>query len=134
WAGTLSGIFVIVEVVMNDLSLPQWIDQQAATSREAMAVSDAELARLAQETPPNAPAIAAARLDQKVHSRRVARFEWWSPLAHKWLPTTPFTTLLVVCGGVLMGTLVKNVFRVINAMVVARLGCRVGLEMRKVLY
>ncbi len=134
WAGTLSGVFVIVDVVMNDLSLPEWIDHQAAASNEAVAKSEAELARLAQETPPNRPAIVAARHEHKVHARRAARFEWWSPWAHEWLPTTPFATLLVVCGGVLVGTLVKNVFRVINAIVVARLGCRVGLELRKVLY
>ena len=32
----------------------------------------------------------------------VARFEWIAPAAHRWLPTTPFDTLLVVCVFVLV--------------------------------
>src|SRR5690606_30805428 len=117
-----------------DLSLPTWIDQQAAVSRTELATIEEQIATLRATSSGHSLELAAAEYQRGVHIRRAERFEGWSPWAHDWLPKTPFETLLVVCGGVLICTLIKNIFRVINAMVVARLGCRGGLEMRKIFY
>ena len=134
WAGSLSAVFAIVDVVMNDLSLPEWIDQQVADSEQAIAVANAEIERLSSDPDKNQSGIQAANFQLAVHTQRAEKFRWLSPAAHRWLPTTPFQTLAVVCALVMASTLVKNVFRVINQILIARLGNRVGLALRTQFY
>src|SRR5690606_5219736 len=65
------------------------------------------------------------------------RAEWYSsiaPKAHRWLPDTPFSTLMVVCLFVLFCTILKGVGRICNGIVVARLGSIVGYDMRMEFY
>ncbi|HVT30783.1 MAG TPA: ABC transporter ATP-binding protein, partial [Lacipirellulaceae bacterium] len=193
WGGNLTAVFPVVEVIMNDHALPDWIDQKVDEAQHEVDDSSRWLAQLERirsgnaadiqqrihseivrrkaeleehkkksaprwddvqiaektrlenivrhlqalaKSPPNA---LESRLNQeinetnhhvKVYSSRVARFAWLSPMAHRWMPTTPFGTLLVVCLFVLVCTIVKILFRVWNTVVVARLGNLVGYDLR----
>jgi hypothetical protein len=160
WGGNLTAVFPVVDVIMNDQSLPQWIDQEIAESdgqvadnrrwqasleqlpvgqpeqaaagiTAEIALQEVELARhrvdsaeqwndaqIARKTrlsnfiawlkklegtPPDAIDRAIAQEKQRVaqqievYESRAQRFRWFAPAAHRWLPTTPFTTLMVVC-------------------------------------
>jgi ATP-binding cassette subfamily B protein/subfamily B ATP-binding cassette protein MsbA len=55
-------------------------------------------------------------------------------LAHRWLPTTAFRTLLVVCMFLIVGTLLKSLFRVIGSYYTSRLGNLIQFELRKEFY
>ena len=66
----------------------------------------------------------------KVYSARAEHFRWIAPAAHRWLPTTPFGTLLVVCLFVVVCTVVKGLFRIWNGIAVSRLGCQIGYDLR----
>jgi ATP-binding cassette subfamily B protein/subfamily B ATP-binding cassette protein MsbA len=197
WGGNLTAVFPVVDVIMNDQSLPQWIDQKIAESQREVNESSRWLVqleklkdddagsiqrelggeidrcqnelqahiertgskwddvRIAEKTrienfikrlnalrslPPKsivakvAQEIGEAEHHKKVYADRAARFQWIAPAAHRWLPTTPFRTLLVVLLFVLLSTIVKGVFRVWNSLVVVRLGSRVGLELRMMFY
>lgn len=197
WGGNLTAIFPIVEVVMNDHSLPEWIDQQVAESNQTVAENKRWLAQLdalpakrvdqieaavqaeieyrqeeladlaerakgkwddaqiAEQTrlhnviarlqglrglPPEdvyrqiAVEKSHAEHEVDVYRERVERFRWIAPYAHRWLPTTPFTTLVLVCFVVLAGTLAKSGFRIWNSILVARLGYMVGFDLRKDFY
>jgi subfamily B ATP-binding cassette protein MsbA len=197
WGGNLTAIFPIVEVVMNDHSFPEWIDQQVADSDRVVAENtrwltqlrqlpagkideiDAaleaeiehrqeELAELAEHTKGNLNdaqiaeqtrlhnvvarlrslcklppedvdrriALERDRAEQQVdiYQKRAERFRYVAPYAHRWLPTTPFTTLVLVCFVVLVGTLTKSLFRIWNNIQVARLGNVVGFDLRKDFY
>ena len=37
WGGNLTAVFPVVDVIMNDQSLPQWIDQKIAESEREVA-------------------------------------------------------------------------------------------------
>ncbi len=197
WGGNLTAVFPIVEVIMNDHSLPEWIDQK--TDEAEHEVGDAQrwlaqlqkikgsdpqqikskieveidrcTAELAEHRKKSAPtwdsvqiaektrldneikhleSIAAlppdrltAKVDQeigdtehheKVYSDRITHFSWISPAAHRWMPTTPFGTLLVVCLFVVVCTVVKGVFRIWNAISVSRLGSLIGYDLRNNFY
>jgi len=200
WGGSLTAVFPVVEVIMNDHALPDWIDQKIAESkrevgdsqrwlaqleklqgstaaeiqqriRAEIAARQAELAahikhikesdgnwddvqiaektRLANdikhlESIANLPAdriaakvaqeIGEAKDNEKAYSARVTRFNWIAPAAHRWMPNTPFGTLLVVCLFVVICTLVKGFFRVWNSIVVSRLGNLVGYDLRMDFY
>jgi ATP-binding cassette, subfamily B, bacterial MsbA len=193
WGGNLTAVFPVVDVIMNDQSLPQWIDQKIAESDNEVAESRrwlAQLEELKTSTPDrikqrvrteivrrnaelqahktrsadtwNDVQIAEktrltnfiARLDMLqslppadvvptieqdiretnhhigVYTRRAGRFRWIAPAARRWMPATPFRTLLVVCLFVLVCTVVKNLVRVWNGVVVSRLGHIVGYDLR----
>ena len=65
-----------------------------------------------------------------LYQKRADRFRLIAPWAHRWLPTTPFRTLVLVCVFVLVGTVLKSVFRIWNQILVARLGNSVGHDLR----
>jgi ATP-binding cassette subfamily B protein/subfamily B ATP-binding cassette protein MsbA len=69
-----------------------------------------------------------------VYQQRAERFRFVAPAAHRWMPTTPFRTLLVVCLFVLVCTVVKSFFRIWNTIVVSRLGHIVGYDLRMDFY
>ena len=64
----------------------------------------------------------------KLHEKRAARYRWVAPYAHRWLPTTPFDTLVLVCMFVLVATLLKSIFKVWNSILVSRIGNQVSLR------
>ena len=197
WGGNLTAVFPVVDVIMNDQSLPQWIDQKIAESDKEVVESDrwlaqlknlessraeriqqqigaeinhrraelaahneraaltwndvqiAERTRLAnfiarlqglQELSPDEliPAVAQeireVERHKQVYRQRAARFRWIAPAAHRWMPGTPFRTLLVVCLFVLVCTIVKGLVRIWNSIVVARLGHIVGYDLRVEFY
>jgi subfamily B ATP-binding cassette protein MsbA len=197
WSGNLTLIFPVVDVIMTDHSLPEWMDEQIAASEKDVAdntrwlkvldalpgdhndqlqaaidqeISDrqAELAsfgeqaagkrndvQIAEKTqlnnmiaelanigklPPKKLAEKIALEKEKAqhqidsNKQRVSRFRWIAPAAHRWLPATPFTTLIFICLVVLVGTVLKSVARIWNTILVARLANMVGYDLRTEFY
>jgi ATP-binding cassette subfamily B protein/subfamily B ATP-binding cassette protein MsbA len=197
WGGNLTAVFPVVDVIMNDQSLPQWIDQEIAESDAQVSDNRRWLAAL-EQLPLGQPGQIAAQLSGEIerqessldlHIRRTGnewndaqiaektrlenviarlkelqqtpadtidraigqeinrtrqqidvyenrgeRFRWFAPAAHRWMPTTPFSTLLVVCVFVLVCSLLRNAFRVCNTVMVSRLGYIVGYDLRMDFY
>jgi ATP-binding cassette subfamily B protein/subfamily B ATP-binding cassette protein MsbA len=197
WGGNLTAVFPVVDVIMNDQSLPLWIDQKIEESDREVAESSrwlAQLESLKNSTPVRIheqiraeighrrdelethrqrsastwndvqiaektrlenrieqlvslqtlpPADVVPSIEQEiretkhhihVYNQRAERFRWIAPAAHRWMPTTPFRTLLVVCLFVLVCTIIKGLVRVWNGIVVARLGHVVGYDLRVEFY
>ncbi len=197
WGGNLTVVYPIVEVIMNDHSLPEWVDQKIDEAQRQVTDSQrwltqldklqngdtadiearlraevadrrrelndlvkkiagagddiqvAEKIRLANDIE-HLQGIAelpadriAAKLDQERHSTEknnrvytasLTRYEWLAPVVRRWMPTTPFKTLLVVFLVAIIGTVIKNAFRFWNGMAVARLGNLVGYDLRMDFY
>ncbi len=197
WGGNLTAVFPVVDVIMNDSSLPQWIDQKLAESDRKIADSQHWLDKLQQLDANNADEVqqqiaqeigesrqeleehkdksagvwsdiqiaektrltnfiarleslqkvapehiaatiavekATAENDISAYEWRAKEFHFLSPFAHRWLPTTPFKTLVVVLIFVLVGTLVKNIVRIWNHLLVLRLGNSIGHDLRREYY
>jgi subfamily B ATP-binding cassette protein MsbA len=197
WGGNLTAVFPVVEVIMNDHALPDWIDQKISEAQleiddanrwlvqleklksksadeirqrvqaeiERRKSELADLRKKAAGTWDDVQIAEKTRLDndikhleafakvsvenigvkltqeirdtahhQKVYATRAGRFRWIAPAAHRWLPTTPFGTLLAVCLLVVISTVVKGLFRIWNGIAVARLGCQIGYDLRMEFY
>jgi len=197
WGGNLTAVFPVVDVIMNDQSLPEWIDAEIAKSDRQVADNgrwltaleklpigrpdeiaagisaeithqETELARHFQEsantwndgqiaektrlenviarlkdlqqTPADAidraigQEVDRTKQQIDVYANRAERFRLFAPAAHRWLPGTPFSTLMVVCVFVLVCSLLRNVFRVANGIMVSRLGYIVGYDLRMDFY
>ena len=197
WGGNLTAVFPVVEVIMNDHALPDWIDLKVKEADREVADSERWLARLQKLKSTNPGEIKdrisaeierrktdlevhkkkaegvwddvqiaektriendieriealahvpaqniEAKLEQeigdtqyhiRVYTERADRFRWIAPAAHRWMPTTPFGTLLVVCLFVVVCTLVKGFFRIWNTIAVTRLGNQIGYDLRMQFY
>ncbi|MEM9186824.1 MAG: ABC transporter ATP-binding protein [Planctomycetota bacterium] len=142
WAGNLVAVWPIVDAVMRDMSVPEWIDSMIAEDRGAIARLDArgsELAKLLQsaggaDRPRLQQELTQTQDDLASYRWQVGWREWLKPLADRWLPTTPFETLGCVCVFVVVGTLLKNVFRVLNALLVSRVSFLTTLALRNEYY
>lgn len=141
WALNLAAVWPIVDAVMQNMSVPQWIDAQVAEINQEINAHEVELQNLESQAAAAAPEEQEslnwrlAQADDRLATdhARLARVEWVRPYAEM-LPDTPFETLGVVCAAVLVGTLVKNFFRVLNIVLVVRLGARSALELRNEFY
>lgn len=197
WGGNLTAVYPIVEVIMNDHALPDWIDQKVDEAQRELNDTQRWVAQLEKVQGDDAVAIqknitaeiklrevelqehrkksaptwdnvqiaektrleneikrlnaivnlAPDQLEAKVYQEisdakkheadyetRITRFGWVSPAAHRWLPTTPFGTLLVVCLFVVVITLLKGIFRIWNSIAVSRLGSLLGYDLRMDFY
>ena len=73
WGGNLTAVFPVVDVIMNDQSLPQWIDQKIAESDREVAEIDRWLAQLEQLKSSDAETDPAA---DRSRDRRIAAPNW----------------------------------------------------------
>ncbi|MEM6799587.1 MAG: ABC transporter ATP-binding protein [Planctomycetota bacterium] len=142
WAGNLVAVWPVVDAVMQDMSVPDWVAGMIAEDQAEIARLEAETVRLTGELAAAAEADA-PRVQQQLtqatddlgHYRwQLGWREWIAPTVNRWMPDTPFATLGYVCAFVLVGTLLKNLFRVANGIVVARLGFITALSLRNEFY
>lgn len=134
WASSLSAVFAVVDVIMEDMSLPEWVDKQVVEAREEVAQAKVKLEQLGADPEANRVEIQGTQFHLKLNANRAKTFEQVSPIAHRWLPDTAYQTLIVVAAAVMLSTVVKSIFRVINQVLISRLGNRVGLALRKQFY
>ncbi|RIK83549.1 MAG: ABC transporter ATP-binding protein [Planctomycetota bacterium] len=143
WGGNITAIYPVVDVIMLNKSIPQYVDEKSAELDAHIAAIDARLADLRGRLP-GAAAKEQSRLKAEIsdeqfrRTKKLSELTWYrdyaAPLAHRWLPTTPFRTLFAVCGFLVVGTFLKSVFRVLGAYYTSRLGHLIQFELRKEFY
>jgi ATP-binding cassette subfamily B protein/subfamily B ATP-binding cassette protein MsbA len=72
------------------------------------------------------------QLDEK--QKHLKYLLWAQPWTHRWLPVTPFRTLVLVSLALLAGTMMKSIFRLAGHYCMARLGHLAAFELRKEFY
>ena len=139
WATNLVAVWPVVDAIMLDHSIPEWLAEDALLQEEQIEELEQQRIDYAMAIPHSSPdkeaelvqKIATVRENQGYKQAKLDRINQIRPIAEKWLPDTPFKTLGCVCAFVLVGTVIKNIFRVLNMVLVARLGGKITLEMRR---
>jgi ATP-binding cassette subfamily B protein/subfamily B ATP-binding cassette protein MsbA len=142
WGGNITAIYPIVDVVMNDKSIPEWMDERVESIQTG--IEELVVARDTWRQPPG-DATLARHSEQKVALRDIQKqldekrkklqyLLWAKPWVHRYMPMTPFHTLALVCLELLTGTMIKSIFRVAGYYCTARLGHLTAFELRKEFY
>lgn len=139
WAANLAAVWPVVDAVMHGHSIPQWLQVDVDTQLAELERIDherwAEAQAMAHASPESVAghvhAIANLRDQEAYVHERLESVRWVQPIAERWLPDTPFETLGCVCAFILVGTLIKNLFRVANLVLEARLANLVTYDLRK---
>ena len=139
WATNLAAIWPVVDAIMHGNSIPAWLAQDADDQLSTLASLNQERIEFAQAMGHSAPdsiprlvqGIEEVRLQEAYVQERLDGLRWVQPIAEKWLPDTPFETLGYVCAYILIGTLIKNLFRIVNLVLNSRLGNLVAFDLRR---
>ncbi len=135
-------IVPIVDGVMHGKSIPRLLEEKIETTTARVAELDSEIETGRQK-------LAKADSEQQqllrvqllgMEDLRNNSVKWrdlcqrFFPMAQRWLPVTPFGTLVMICLTLLGSTLLKSVFRITGTYFTARLGHLTGFELRKEFY
>ena len=139
WGANIGVVYPFVEVVFEGQSLQQWIDREVKASEQRAGELAKESTAL-RETLPHLVGddyrLARARInyvnaDRAAEALAVQHYRWLQPYIHAYMPKTPFRTLLLLVGAVLVGTALKDAFLVANLVLVERLVQLAAYDLRK---
>ena len=129
WGATISTIYPFMEVVFDGKTLHTWVDgnlknaqndvKRLHTEIDGLRAGLDQLDAAERSTCVSQIAVREARLSVQQKSA-----EWWQhvkPYVDRWGPTTPFGTLLLVIGGLIVGTIIKGFCLVMGVVLVARI-------------
>jgi ATP-binding cassette, subfamily B, bacterial MsbA len=130
WGANLGTVYPLANVVLQKQSIPDWLDSQIQGTQRSLA----SLEQQRRETLAAGANISPFDVRLQAERRWLERCRYFQPLAVRFLPSTPFKTLGLVVGVLLLGSVVKSVFLVINVVLVERLGQRLTFDLRKEFY
>ena len=145
WSANIGTVYPIIEVVFQNKSVPQWADEEVAeltaASRETSEQIKSYQGLLSGDS--RLTSARRAELDRQLATAKTKlaaekeSLDWAlqvQPYAHRYLPVTPFSTLVVVVILLITGTLLKDLLLVGNIVLVERLAQLATFDLRKQFY
>jgi ATP-binding cassette, subfamily B, bacterial MsbA len=139
WGGNIGAVYPLVEISLKGESLPEWAgrritsyEQQVAAHRQTLTTLDAVVAT----GTPDQPAVRAETIRKRDHAESMLSTYRWADanVIRPYLDLTPFTTLVLVIGLLLVGTFVKSMFLYFNQLLVNRVSQLSIIDLRKEFY
>jgi len=142
WLTNLSVIYPFVTVFFEGKSLQQWVDvkiEQAQRTAQQLQVQIEECQRRLPRLPPeDQPAVRSelsmAQARWTAEQKAEQTYLWLKPYIDRYLPTNPFSTLALVTGMLLVGTILKECLLITNTVLVARVSQLATFDLRKAFY
>ena len=133
WGANIGTIYPMVEVVFEGKSVPEYLEQEVRTLDTAIAEKKI---LVAQWKTAQHDAVEIQFLESQIHDSQQSRIwkQSWIPAARRWLPQSPFETLVFVIGLLLAGTLIKCLLLMGNIILVERFSQRSMFELRNEFY
>jgi len=140
WGGNIGAIYPFLQVALNRQSMQQWLQQEINQSQAKVTELQSSIEQLAATPPTDGDATAHQRSVADLRRRLAAeekvlgRYQTYQPYVERYVPHDPFTTLALIVGVTLLGTMLKDVFLILNGILVARLSELATFELRKRFY
>ena len=140
WGANIGTIYPVVEVVFEGQSLHDWIERRVSVTEAEVVQHQLALDQFRSQqqgavSGSDQSLEALALQEQLVGSTQVLQWYRWSrPYILRFTPSSPFQTLLFLIGALVLGTIVKNIFLVINLILVERLAQLATFDLQKQFY
>ncbi len=145
WSANIGTVYPIIEVVFQNKSVPQWADEEVAELTAASRETSEQIKSYQGLLSGDSRLTSARRveLDRQLATAKTKlaaekeSLDWAlqvQPYAHRYLPVTPFSTLVVVVILLITGTLLKDLLLVGNIVLVERLAQLATFDLRKQFY
>jgi ATP-binding cassette subfamily B protein/subfamily B ATP-binding cassette protein MsbA len=142
WGANISAVYPVIKVAFQGESLQDWVVAELDKSQQAAVDQTALIAQLedqlADAPPEKQPAIrnkiglSASRIEAE--ETAVERYTWLQPYVDNYLPSDVFQTLIWITVLLLLGTVLKSVFLILNNVLVERLAQLAAFDLRKLFY
>lgn len=142
WGANIGAAYPCLKVVLRGQSLQQWLAQEVDSAKQkidgyekSLAAMQASLDSL-PEKERRTIAHRIEKLQPKLAAERMAlsTYTWAQPYADRYIPHDPFRTVVLFIFLLLAGTIVKDVFVVMNNILAERLSMLATLDLRKLFY
>ena len=142
WAANIATVLPIIDGVMQGKSIPVLLDDTIAINEKQVAKFNSEIDALTEKIESETPnsksnlnsEINALEYQREKAAGKISFWQRFQPTAHRWLPTTPFETLVLVSFALFTGTVLKSIFRIAGTFFMSRLGQLTDFELRKEFY
>ncbi|MGY8734088.1 MAG: ABC transporter transmembrane domain-containing protein, partial [Pirellulales bacterium] len=133
WSANIGTIYPMVEVVFQGKSIPAYLDSEIITLEETIGEKFSVVNQWKLEGRSSADIqFVESQIRDATRSRDLKQS--FIPFARKWLPNTPFDTLILVIVALLVGTLIKCSLLMANIILVERFSQRSMLTLRNDFY
>ncbi len=144
WAGNLAAIMPLVDGVMHEKTIPDLCREYIASQEERLVTlgSKADLYNGAladigddfQRERKLRRKLARVDKQRDKEATWLTRYQSALPVLDRWLPVTPFGTLVLICAALAVSTILKSLLRIAGLFFMARLGHLTSFELRKEFY
>ena len=139
WSASITTVFPIVKIVLEDETAITWVDKSLKTSQANLESLEVEVADLKADFAQTNDPVISNRIELKQDRIRAETksLEWFGevqPYVAKYAPESPFQTLCYALGWLLVVTCIKGVLLVVSAILDARVAERTVYDMRRIFY
>ncbi len=141
WGGNILAFFPILEVTLRGVSYQEWIDEEISIHSANITRLQSEVAEISQklqsqemkgtdlEDFKRSLAKTEAKL-QTEYGQLNARTQT-KPWVDRWLPRSPFQTVAAIVGLLMLSTVIKHVFTIVNEVLVGRAAIDISRGIRQ---
>lgn len=139
WSCNIAAFYPILQVVLDNQSVQQWMDQQLETNQKAareltLEIEQAERADAGGGDSEAGRQLARNRKQLQTHLGNVDWYLRYRPWADRFLPDDPFQTVAWIVVILLSTTMLKHGFMIANELLVARIAVDITRELRAKLF
>jgi subfamily B ATP-binding cassette protein MsbA len=138
WGANIGTVYPVVEVVFQGKAMPDWIDGEINRLEEDIQQRqewlDEHPQRAEEVSLAASREVEMAKFRQRADEQALAWRRTVRPWIHRYLPQTPFDTLLLMVAFLLLGTLVKDLFLMASMILVERFSQLSTFGLRKEFY
>ncbi len=143
WGANIGAVYPFAEIIFDGQSLHQWAERETKNCQEQIALLRKNIDEYDKQIAATDDPVKLAEINRKLRRDDSSMNGWEDKLANikksqpyidAYAPATPFSTLLLLVGFLLGGTLLKGVFLSFSMMLVARATQMTALDLKHKLF
>ncbi len=137
WGANIGACYPILELTLKDQSISHWLNNERAAAETRLVAVEEQLKQL----PPAKPGVelsardrnqrAALEQNAAIERATIERITDYQPWVDKYVPQRPFETVALLVAILVVSTLIKHVFWLINDLLVARVAMDISRNIRQ---
>lgn len=142
WGANIGAFYPILEVTIGGKSVHTWMDEQILDQQQRLADSQKQIRDLERQQlnvsgaqlAPISNRLQALQTQQEIDNQKLLGYQKVLPWVKSWVPESPFHTVVMIVGVLMISTLVKHGFMIANDYLVGRAAVDLTRQTRQDLF
>ncbi|HAC92086.1 MAG TPA: ABC transporter ATP-binding protein [Planctomycetaceae bacterium] len=142
WGANIGAFYPILEVTIGGKSVHTWMDEQNLDQQQRLADSQKQIRDLERQQlnvsgaqlAPISNRLQALQTQQEIDIQKLLGYQKALPWVKSWVPESPFHTVVMIVGVLMISTLVKHGFMIANDYLVGRAAVDLTRQTRQDLF